>query len=93
MKRTQCIAVAAVIVGTSLGVQVARAQQSGIKRTDLQQHDLGIAGREVVQVRVDFDSGAAFGKHTPTWIHPTSPVKPPPAASLQRSTLGFVHLG
>ena len=39
---------------TAMGTQVARAQQSGIKRTDLQQHDLGIAGREVVQVRVDF---------------------------------------
>jgi len=64
MKRTLCIAVAAVIVGTSLGVHVARAQQSGIKRTDLQQHDLSIAGREVVQVRVDFSPGVAFGRHS-----------------------------
>ena len=30
----------------------------------LQQHDLGIAGREVVQVRVDFSPGVAFGRHT-----------------------------
>ena len=64
MNRTQCIAVAAVIVGTSLGVHVARAQQSGVKRTALQQHDLGIAGREVVQVRVDFDPGYVSPKHT-----------------------------
>ena len=64
MKRMHGIAVAAVIVGTSLGVHVARAQQSGIKRTDLQQHDLSIAGREVVQVRVDFSPGVAFGRHS-----------------------------
>ena len=25
--------------------------------------DLGVPGREVVQVRVDFDPGVAFGKH------------------------------
>ena len=38
-------------------------QLSGIKRTELQRHDLGIPGREVVQVLVEFDPGAAFGKH------------------------------
>jgi quercetin dioxygenase-like cupin family protein len=64
MKRTQTFALTALIVGTSLGVHVARAQQSGIKRTDLQQHDLSIPGREVVQVRVDFSSGVAFGRHS-----------------------------
>ena len=64
MKGRQSIAVTAVIVGTSLGVHVARAQQAGITRTDLQQHDLGVPGREVVQVRVDFSPGAAFGRHT-----------------------------
>ena len=64
MKQPQCIAVAAVILGTSVAVHVARAQQSGITRTDLQQHDLSIPGREVVQVRVDFSPGVAFGRHT-----------------------------
>ena len=64
MKRTQGIAAAAVILGTSFAVHVARAQQSGITRTDLQQHDLSIPGREVVQVRVDFSPGVAFGWHT-----------------------------
>jgi quercetin dioxygenase-like cupin family protein len=44
-------------------LQAARAQQPGIKRTDLQRHDLSVPGREAVQVRVDFDPGAAFGKH------------------------------
>jgi quercetin dioxygenase-like cupin family protein len=64
MKKTQFIAVAAVILGTSVAVHVARAQQSGITRTDLQQHDLSIPGREVVQVRVDFSPSVAFGRHT-----------------------------
>ena len=27
----------------------------------LERHDLGAPGREIVQVRVDFDSGTAFG--------------------------------
>jgi len=40
------------------------AHQAGIKRTDLQRHDLGVPGREVVQVRVEFAPGVAFGKHT-----------------------------
>jgi quercetin dioxygenase-like cupin family protein len=40
------------------------AQQSGIKRTDLQKHDLSIPGRETVQARIDFDAHSAFGKHS-----------------------------
>jgi quercetin dioxygenase-like cupin family protein len=54
---------AVLIVGSGLVLQVAGAQQPGIKRTDLQRHDLSVPGREAVQVRVDFDPGAAFGKH------------------------------
>jgi quercetin dioxygenase-like cupin family protein len=40
------------------------AQQTGVKRTELQRHDLNSPGREVVQVRIDFDSGVSFRKHT-----------------------------
>jgi quercetin dioxygenase-like cupin family protein len=40
------------------------AQQSGIKRTELQRHDLSVAGYEAIQVRVDFEKGTAFGMHT-----------------------------
>jgi quercetin dioxygenase-like cupin family protein len=54
---------AVLIVGSGLVLQVARAQQPGVKRTDLQRHDLSVPGREVVQVRVDLDPGVAFGKH------------------------------
>jgi quercetin dioxygenase-like cupin family protein len=39
-------------------------QVSGIRRTDLQQHDLSISGREVVQNRVDISPQAPAFKHT-----------------------------
>jgi len=39
------------------------AQQTGIRRVDLQRHDISIPGREVVQVRVEFDPGSAFPRH------------------------------
>lgn len=64
MKTIRIIALAVLIVGGSLALYVARAQQPGIRRTDLQRHDLSAPGREVVQVRVDFDPGVAFGKHS-----------------------------
>jgi len=41
-----------------------RAQQPGFKRTELQRHDLGVPGKEVVQARAEFDAGASIGKHT-----------------------------
>ena len=38
-------------------------QQAGVRRTDLQRHDLSAPGREVIQVRVDFDPGAVAPPH------------------------------
>jgi quercetin dioxygenase-like cupin family protein len=64
MKMTRIIATALLIVGSGLVGQVARAQQAGVTRTDLQQHDLSIAGRQVVQVRVDIDPGIVAAKHS-----------------------------
>ena len=64
MTTTRIIAAALLIVGSGLVLNLAQAQQPGIKRTDLQRHDLSIPGREVVQVRVDFAPGAAFPRHT-----------------------------
>ena len=52
------------IVGIVLTTKIVQPQQAGIKRTDLQRHDLSSPGREVVQVRVDFAPGTAFGRHT-----------------------------
>ncbi|GEC78827.1 cupin domain-containing protein [Flavobacterium aquatile] len=42
----------------------AFAQQSGIKRTELQRYDISAKGRETIQVRIDFEPGAAFGEHS-----------------------------
>lgn len=42
----------------------ASAQQSGIKRTDLQRYDLSVPGYETVQARIDFEAHTAFGKHS-----------------------------
>ena len=66
MKTARNMAVVVLIVGSGLALQVARAQQPGIKRTDLQRHDLSVPGREVVQVRVDF----ALGVVAPAHKHP-----------------------
>jgi quercetin dioxygenase-like cupin family protein len=64
MKTTHLIAVAVLIVGSGLAPQVAESQAPGIKRTDLQQHDLSVPGREVVQVRVDIAPGVLAGNHS-----------------------------
>jgi quercetin dioxygenase-like cupin family protein len=64
MNTTRILAAAVLIVGSALALHVARAQQPGITRTDLQRHDLGVPGREVVQVRVDFAPGVGFPKHS-----------------------------
>jgi quercetin dioxygenase-like cupin family protein len=53
------------IYKTSEGDMSSTEQQaSGIKRTDLQQHDLSIPGREVVQNRVDISPEAPAFEHT-----------------------------
>jgi quercetin dioxygenase-like cupin family protein len=64
MKTARIIALAVLIVGSGLVLHAAQVQQQGIKRTDLLRHDLSVPGREVVQVRVDFAPGAAFGRHS-----------------------------
>jgi len=46
------------------GSAVTQTQQPGSKRTPLQQHDLSAPGREVIQVRVDFDPGYVAPRHT-----------------------------
>jgi len=64
MKTTRIMALAVLLFGSGLALHVARAQQPGIKRTDLQRHDLSVPGREVVQVRVELAPGVSFPKHT-----------------------------
>jgi len=64
MKATRVAGVAVLLVGGGLALHVAPAQQPGIRRTDLQRHDLSAPGREVVQVRVELAPGVAFGRHS-----------------------------
>ena len=62
--RTMAVAVAVLFAGNGLVPHMAQAQQPGVKRTDLQQHDLSIPGREVVQVRVDIGPGVLAPNHS-----------------------------
>jgi quercetin dioxygenase-like cupin family protein len=66
MKTTRILAVAVLTIGSALVLyraQQAKAQAPGITRTDLQQHDLSVPGREVVQVRVAFAPGVVAPRH------------------------------
>ena len=62
--RMMAVALAVLFAGNGLALDVAQAQQPGVKRTDLQQHDLSIPGREVVQVRVDIGPGVLAPNHS-----------------------------
>ena len=52
------------IVAAMAAVIALGAQQTGFKRTVLQQGDLSAPGREVVQVVAEIQPGAEAGKHT-----------------------------
>ena len=62
MKTTRTIAFAALIAASVWAPQATLAQE-GIKRTDLQRHDLSVPGREVIQVLVEFAPGVSFPRH------------------------------
>jgi quercetin dioxygenase-like cupin family protein len=64
MSTTRILAVTAVIIGSGLARHVTHAQQTGVTRTNLQRHDLSVAGREVVQLRVDIDPGVVASRHS-----------------------------
>ena len=63
MKANQVIVLAAVLCITAAALPGIPAQQSGTRRIELQQHDLAVPGREVIQVRVELDPGVTFGEH------------------------------
>jgi quercetin dioxygenase-like cupin family protein len=56
------ISLAVLIAGAGVA-SPALAQAPGTRRVELQRHDLSVPGREVVQIRVDFDPGASFPRH------------------------------
>ncbi|MEK1925416.1 MAG: cupin domain-containing protein [Rhizobium giardinii] len=64
MKISRTLIAAALIAGAGLSLTAAQAQQQQIQRTDLVQNDISVAGREVLQVRVDFEPGAVSINHT-----------------------------
>jgi quercetin dioxygenase-like cupin family protein len=64
MKTMLIMGVGMLIAGIATAPDVARAQQPGTRRTDLQRHDSSAPGREVIQVRVDFDPGYVAPRHT-----------------------------
>ena len=67
MKAKNNFVTSTIIVGVLAACIVsvlAVTHQRGIKRTQLQRHDLSVPGREVIQTRVDFEPGVAFGKHS-----------------------------
>ena len=59
----QRFAVGMVAASFVIGTMVSHAQD-GIKRTDIQTHDLSIAGREAVQQIVELQPGVSVAKHT-----------------------------
>lgn len=63
MRSIRVIAIATLLEASGIALHMAPAQQPGIKRTDLQRHDLSVPGREVIQARVELDPGLTFAKH------------------------------
>ena len=63
MNAIRIIPVAMLVVASGLALHSASAQQQGVKRTELQRHDLSVSGREVIQVRVDIEPGVVYPRH------------------------------
>ena len=64
MTMTRLAVLVVVVAVSGVALHVVHAQQTGITRTDALRHDLDVTGREVIQVRVDFAAGVAFGRHS-----------------------------
>ena len=65
MKKNYLLYLAAVFGLAALTISgVALPQQKGIRRTELQRHNLSPPGREAIQVRIELAPGSSFGKHS-----------------------------
>ena len=64
MKPLSAILAALAFAGSVLALSPALGRPVGTARTELQRHDLGIIGREAIQVRVDLAPGASAPRHT-----------------------------
>ena len=63
MRQKKLLLAVPFVLALIIGSTGSRAQE-GVKRTDLQTHDLSIPGREVVQQMVELQPGVVVGKHT-----------------------------
>ena len=63
MKPLRFVMSAALIALAGVAMYAFAAQPPGVRRADLQRHDLVVPGREVIQVRVELDPGVKFGNH------------------------------
>ena len=63
LKTTAALVAAMLALGSSQAAAQNPPRPAGSTRTDLQRHDLSIAGREVLQARIDFEPGASFPAH------------------------------
>jgi quercetin dioxygenase-like cupin family protein len=65
VKMMQIIEAAMLIVGGGFASAVmAQGKEPGSTRKELQRHDLSVPGRELIQVRVDFDPQYVSPRHT-----------------------------
>ena len=64
MKTNRIAAGVALIAASALALHTALAQQVGVRRTDLQRHDLSVAGREVIQTIVELEPGTTAPRHS-----------------------------
>ena len=63
MTSAQLIRCAVLSLAGAVALSGAQSQ-FGVKRTDVLRRDLSLAGREVIQVRVDLAPGVAFPRHS-----------------------------
>lgn len=64
MKPSYVLSAALVAAAVAFTSHIVLAQGTGLARTDLIQRDISIEGHEAVQVRVDFEPGAASINHS-----------------------------
>jgi quercetin dioxygenase-like cupin family protein len=62
--KSASLAIALVVLTGVIGAGTVGAQQSGFKRTVLQQGDLSMAGHESVTAVAEFQPGGTVGRHT-----------------------------
>ena len=62
--RAAIMATTAILLTGAFGAGTAGAQQSGFKRTVIQQGDLSVAGHESVTAVAEFQPGGSVGRHT-----------------------------